>query len=79
VLLAIATYANETGSYVIAEGIEDIEMLGFVRHLDDDLSAARPHIHGGQGYGLGRPDDAMPGPQRRLIAADSPTAIATAP
>jgi diguanylate cyclase (GGDEF)-like protein len=62
VLLAIATYANETGSYVIAEGIEDNETLGFVRHLEDDLTVARPHIHGGQGYGLGRPEAAMPRP-----------------
>jgi diguanylate cyclase (GGDEF)-like protein len=71
VLLAIATYANETGSYVIAEGIEDNETLGFVRHLEDDLTVARPHIQGGQGYGLGRPDDAMPRPGNDALSIDA--------
>jgi diguanylate cyclase (GGDEF)-like protein len=60
VLLAIATYANETGSFVIAEGIEDDDVLGFVRHLDADLTIERPRIQGGQGYGLGRPAPTMP-------------------
>jgi diguanylate cyclase (GGDEF)-like protein len=58
--LAMATFANETGAVVIAEGIEDIDMLDFLRGLDDDLTVARPRIHGGQGYGLGRPGHAIP-------------------
>lgn len=60
VLIAMATFANETGAVVIAEGIEDIDMLDFLRRLEDDLTVARPRIHGGQGYGLGRPDHAIP-------------------
>jgi EAL domain-containing protein (putative c-di-GMP-specific phosphodiesterase class I) len=71
VLLAIATYANETGSYVIAEGIEDDETLRFVRHIEDDLGAARPHIHGGQGYGLGRPQAAMPSSAQDALPIDT--------
>jgi diguanylate cyclase (GGDEF)-like protein len=54
VLLAMATYAAQTGSFVIAEGIEDQETFDFLGAIDQDL---RPHriINGGQGYGLGRP------------------------
>jgi diguanylate cyclase (GGDEF)-like protein len=68
VLLAIAAYANATGSFVIAEGIEDDDTLTFVQHLQDDLSIARAHIHGGQGYGLGRPDSTMPVPHPLTVA-----------
>jgi diguanylate cyclase (GGDEF)-like protein len=60
VLLAMATFANETGGYVIAEGIEDVDTLDFLRRLEDDMTVARPRIHGGQGYGLGRPGPAIP-------------------
>jgi EAL domain-containing protein (putative c-di-GMP-specific phosphodiesterase class I) len=60
VLLAMATFANETGAFVIAEGIEDVEMLDSLRRLEDDMTIARPRIHGGQGYGLGRPDHTIP-------------------
>jgi diguanylate cyclase (GGDEF)-like protein len=60
VLLAIATYANETGSFVIAEGIEDDDVLSFIQHLESDLTIERPRIQGGQGYGLGRPAPCMP-------------------
>jgi EAL domain-containing protein (putative c-di-GMP-specific phosphodiesterase class I) len=59
-LMAIATYARQTGALVIAEGIEDDETLEFLRGIDElgDLV-----IQGGQGYGLGRPAatiEAMP-------------------
>jgi diguanylate cyclase (GGDEF)-like protein len=60
VLLAIATFANEIGAFVIAEGIEDIDMLDFLRRLENDMTVATPRIHGGQGYGLGRPGSAIP-------------------
>jgi diguanylate cyclase (GGDEF)-like protein len=60
VLLAMATFANETGAFVIAEGIEDTDMLDFLRGLEDDMTVARPRIHGGQGYGLGRPSHTIP-------------------
>jgi EAL domain-containing protein (putative c-di-GMP-specific phosphodiesterase class I) len=67
VLLAMATYATETGAFVIAEGIEDVDMLEFLRRLEDDLTVARPRIHGGQGFGLGRPGGAMPATTNELL------------
>jgi len=55
VLMAMATYARQTGSFVIAEGIEDQETLDFLGEIEDwDLRPDRI-IQGGQGYGLGRP------------------------
>jgi diguanylate cyclase (GGDEF)-like protein len=55
VLMAMATYARQTGAYVIAEGIEDHETLDFLTTLGDhDLHFDRI-IQGGQGFGLGRP------------------------
>jgi diguanylate cyclase (GGDEF)-like protein len=61
VLLAMATFARETGAYVIAEGIEDDELLHFVRTIDDALPReAATMIQGGQGYGLGRPAPTLP-------------------
>jgi diguanylate cyclase (GGDEF)-like protein len=55
VLMAMATYASHTGAFVIAEGIEDLDMLDFLRHIDDDELRVKATIQGGQGYGLGRP------------------------
>jgi len=72
VLLAMATFANETGAFVIAEGIEDIDMLDFLRRLESDLTVARPRIHGGQGYGLGRPSQAIPTTTNDLLAQPLP-------
>jgi diguanylate cyclase (GGDEF)-like protein len=69
VLLAMATFANETGASVIAEGIEDVATLRFLDGLPDDPTAARPRIHAGQGYGLGRPDSAFPGIESDLLPA----------
>ena len=69
VMLAMATFANETGAFVIAEGIEDVETLAFLRLLEDDMANVRPRIHGGQGYGLGRPDHAMPASATDLLVA----------
>ena len=43
VLMAMATYARQTGSFVIAEGIEDQETLDFLRHVDKKRRAARQH------------------------------------
>jgi EAL domain-containing protein (putative c-di-GMP-specific phosphodiesterase class I) len=61
VLMAMATFARQTGAYVIAEGIEDGALLDYVRTIDDtiprDLAAM---IQGGQGYGLGRPAPELP-------------------
>jgi EAL domain-containing protein (putative c-di-GMP-specific phosphodiesterase class I) len=72
VLLAMATFATETGAFVIAEGIEDLDMLGFLRRLQDDLTVARPRIHGGQGYGLGRPGPAIPPATNPLLLPGLP-------
>src|SRR3954470_10264740 len=61
VLLAMATFARQTGAYVIAEGIEDDALLEFVRTIDDALPReAATMIQGGQGYGLGRPAATLP-------------------
>lgn len=58
VLMAVTAFAHETGAFVIAEGIEDDEVLDFVVTLP--TRAATPQIDGGQGYGLGRPDSQLP-------------------
>ncbi len=55
VLMAMATYARQTGSFVIAEGIEDQETLDFLGQIDDEDLRPDRIIQGGQGYGLGRP------------------------
>jgi len=52
VLAAIIAFAHESGTFVIAEGIEDDAMLEFVRGLEVHASGG---IRGAQGYGLGRP------------------------
>jgi diguanylate cyclase (GGDEF)-like protein len=55
VLMAMATYARQTGAYVIAEGIEDQETLDFLAAIDDHDERPERIIQGGQGFGLGRP------------------------
>jgi diguanylate cyclase (GGDEF)-like protein len=55
VLMAMATYARQTGSFVIAEGIEDQETLDFLRTIDERDVRLDRIIQGGQGYALGRP------------------------
>jgi diguanylate cyclase (GGDEF)-like protein len=55
VLMAMATFARQTGAYVIAEGIEDEETLAFLRSLDDLDVRPERIIQGGQGYRLGKP------------------------
>jgi EAL domain-containing protein (putative c-di-GMP-specific phosphodiesterase class I) len=67
VLLAMATFAAETGAFVIAEGIEDVQMLNFLRRLENDMTLTPPRIHGGQGYGLGRPDRAISASANNLL------------
>ena len=53
-LIALATFAHQTGAFVIAEGIEDAETLAILRNLGDHLSTfSEDVISGGQGYGLG--------------------------
>jgi diguanylate cyclase (GGDEF)-like protein len=66
VLLAVAAFATQTGAFVIAEGIEDAETLELLRTLGERLGDTL-RVDGGQGFGLGRPDPAMPG----LVAPDA--------
>jgi diguanylate cyclase (GGDEF)-like protein len=59
VLLAMATFARQTGAFVIAEGIEDQETLQFLRSIDQHDIYAETIIQGGQGFGLGRPSSEL--------------------
>jgi diguanylate cyclase (GGDEF)-like protein len=59
VLYAITAFAAHSGSYVIAEGIEDEVTLEFLRGIQSD-SAAPIVVRGGQGYLLGRPQEGPP-------------------
>ena len=54
VLMAMATFARQTGAFVIAEGIEDEETLEFLGGIDERDRPERT-IQGGQGFGLGLP------------------------
>jgi diguanylate cyclase (GGDEF)-like protein len=60
VLMAMATFACQTGAFVIAEGIEDQETLQFLRGIDDHDLHVDTIIQGGQGGELGSPSPAMP-------------------
>jgi diguanylate cyclase (GGDEF)-like protein len=60
VLLAMATFARQTGSFVIAEGVEDDETLSFLRSIDVQDLHADTIIQGGQGGELGSPSPVMP-------------------
>ncbi|MEO6888453.1 MAG: bifunctional diguanylate cyclase/phosphodiesterase [Ktedonobacteraceae bacterium] len=51
VMMGIQTIAHEMNAYVIAEGIEDKEMLDLVQRM---------HVQGVQGYLLGRPSETIP-------------------
>jgi diguanylate cyclase (GGDEF)-like protein len=55
VLMAMATFARQTGAFVIAEGIEDEDALQFLRRINDRDLSLTAIIQGGQGFGLGRP------------------------
>jgi diguanylate cyclase (GGDEF)-like protein len=72
VLLALATFARQTGAVVIAEGIEDEETLEFIRGLDTSAQDVATIIQGAQGFGLGRPELAMPPGSTPLLTATVP-------
>jgi diguanylate cyclase (GGDEF)-like protein len=55
VLMAMATYAHQTGAFVIAEGIQDEDTLEFLCALNDRDDQPHRIIGGGQGFTLGRP------------------------
>jgi EAL domain-containing protein (putative c-di-GMP-specific phosphodiesterase class I) len=59
VMMAVAAYARQTGAMVIAEGIEDGDTLEFLQRLDERAGQGECIIQGGQGYGLGRPAEAI--------------------
>jgi EAL domain-containing protein (putative c-di-GMP-specific phosphodiesterase class I) len=67
VLMAMATFAWQTGSFVIAEGIEDQDTLTFLRQIDHLGLRAGHVIQGGQGYGLGRPSSALAAERPSLL------------
>ena len=60
VLTAMALFAEQTGTFVIAEGIEDAEMLQYVQSLAEPELGIPTVVHGGQGYGLGPPSVEVP-------------------
>jgi EAL domain-containing protein (putative c-di-GMP-specific phosphodiesterase class I) len=70
VLMAMATFARQTGAFVIAEGVEDGETLAFLRSLDDRHLVAERIVRGGQGFGLGRPSRELE-PQAPAMLHDS--------
>jgi len=56
VLAGIIAIARETGSYLIAEGVENRALLDFACNAHDPGNVASPGIRGVQGYLLGRPE-----------------------
>jgi diguanylate cyclase (GGDEF)-like protein len=69
ILLAMATFARQTGAFVIAEGIEDEETLEFLRGVETFDARPGAIIQGGQGFELGRPSPRLPQGSRRRSAA----------
>ncbi len=53
ILMAMATFARQTGAFVIAEAIEDEETLEFLRTIDDTRLESDLVIQGGQASGSG--------------------------
>lgn len=56
VLAGLIAIARETGSYLIAEGIETQKMLDFVSKAHVPLPSAFAGVRGVQGYELGKPE-----------------------
>jgi diguanylate cyclase (GGDEF)-like protein len=77
VLLAMATFARQTGAFVIAEGIEDKETLDFLRSIHERDYSSEAIIQGGQGFGLGRPATTAPASTPPELIDAEPTAGAT--
>jgi diguanylate cyclase (GGDEF)-like protein len=69
VLMAMATFASQTGAFVIAEGIEDEETLEFLRSIDKLHPRPGRIIQGGQGFKLGRPTQEVPDHPPGALAA----------
>src|SRR5665213_36850 len=70
VVAAIVAFAQITGAYVIAEGIEDTATLSFVEEAGRGRAAGRRGISGAQGYLLRHPSEALPSPnETRAVSA----------
>jgi EAL domain-containing protein (putative c-di-GMP-specific phosphodiesterase class I) len=78
VLMAMATFARQTGAFVIAEGIEDEETLHFLRGVNERDPSSSAIIQGGQGYGLGRPSPEL-SPDPPAMLHDSRNALGATP
>jgi diguanylate cyclase (GGDEF)-like protein len=75
VLFAMATFARQTGAFVVAEGIEDEDTLQFLRTINERDLSSSAIIQGGQGFGLGRPaPNLTPRSPRALDDAAAPQA-----
>src|SRR5581483_12275127 len=59
VLAGIIAIARETGSYLIAEGIESNELMEFIRMVHEPVGQHQG-IRGAQGYLLGKPQIGEP-------------------
>jgi EAL domain-containing protein (putative c-di-GMP-specific phosphodiesterase class I) len=64
----MATYAHQTGAFVIAEGIEDQDTLQYLHHLSDHRGDQDNMIQGGQGFELGGPSLEICGSYERAPA-----------
>ena len=71
VLMAMATFARQTGAFVIAEGIEDEETLEFLRGVEALDASPGTIIQGGQGFELGYPSPQMPPGELEAIRDES--------
>ncbi len=79
VLMAMATFASQTGAFVIAEGIEDEETLRFLRGLHERDVFDHAIIQGGQGFQLGRPEPAAARASTGALARIPPALVQAAP
>ncbi|HKD74260.1 MAG TPA: GGDEF domain-containing phosphodiesterase, partial [Ktedonobacterales bacterium] len=68
VLAGIIAIAQETNSYVIAEGIENVEMFEMTLHIGEMPKQHRMGVRGVQGYLFGRPSMSIPTQVPDLIA-----------
>lgn len=71
VLMAMATFARQTGAFVIAEGIENEETLEFLRSMEAPNAQPGTIIQGGQGFELGYPSPQMPTGKPEAIRSEA--------
>ena len=60
VLRALLAFARETGTEVIAEGVDTVALFGAVRRLAADADGVDGGVHAVQGFLLGRPAAVVP-------------------